>query len=530
KYGRRFLYDARLSSNGEASCSSCHVFGDLDSLAWDLGDPDGDVTSSPMHPSPAGAFAGNGGAGPNAFHPMKGPMTTQTLRGLQNAGGLHWRGDRTNGFFGVDSPYVKSPGADIGDERLNFDNFIVAFPGLLGSALPPTDPQLQDDMRALTDFALELVLPPNPVARLDGTLTSAEAAGRNLYFNRQGIDLVTTCNGCHTLDPANGFFGSGGQASFENETQNFKVAHLRNQYQKVGMFGHPNTPFFLFGDNAHKGDQIRGFGFLHDGSTDTLFRFFRATVFLFQNDTERRNVEAFMLAFPSDLAPIVGQQVTDDGTPSPDVAARIQLFRDRAAAPFVSKLLGGAVTECDLVVHGAVNGEARGYLYEPASDRFRPDRGAEALLTPAQMDAIADAAGKVLTYTCAPPGSGRRMAIDRDLDGVLDGDERAAGTDPVDPASVPGACANGLDDDGDGLVDLADPGCADATSATEAPQCSNGVDDDGDGLVDGDDPHCRSASDDRERMAAGCGLGGELALALAAWRAARRRRARRAAA
>src|SRR5690606_30533045 len=31
--GRPFLYDAAFtSSNGEASCSSCHVFGDLDSL------------------------------------------------------------------------------------------------------------------------------------------------------------------------------------------------------------------------------------------------------------------------------------------------------------------------------------------------------------------------------------------------------------------------------------------------------------------------------------------------------------------
>ena len=36
-----FLYDATLtSSNGEASCASCHVFGDIDSLAWDLGNPD----------------------------------------------------------------------------------------------------------------------------------------------------------------------------------------------------------------------------------------------------------------------------------------------------------------------------------------------------------------------------------------------------------------------------------------------------------------------------------------------------------
>jgi hypothetical protein len=36
-----------------------------------------------------------------------------------------------------------------------------------------------------------------------------------------------------------------------------------------------------------------------------------------------------------------------------------------------------------------------------------------------------------------PPGSGRRIGIDRDLDGALDGDERAAGSDPADPTSTP---------------------------------------------------------------------------------------------
>ena len=47
--GRQFLYDANLtSSNGEASCSSCHIFGDMDDLAWDLGDPDGDVRPTPI--------------------------------------------------------------------------------------------------------------------------------------------------------------------------------------------------------------------------------------------------------------------------------------------------------------------------------------------------------------------------------------------------------------------------------------------------------------------------------------------------
>jgi len=45
--------------------------------------------------------------------------------------------------------------------------------------------------------------------------------------------------------------------------------------------------------------------------------------------------------------------------------------------------------------------------------------------------------GKTITYTCAPPGAGHRIALDRDEDGYLDGDEVAAGSDPADAASVP---------------------------------------------------------------------------------------------
>src|SRR5581483_1890983 len=39
--GRRFLYDARFSSaHGDSACASCHIFGDFDGLAWDLGVPE----------------------------------------------------------------------------------------------------------------------------------------------------------------------------------------------------------------------------------------------------------------------------------------------------------------------------------------------------------------------------------------------------------------------------------------------------------------------------------------------------------
>jgi len=67
-------------------------------------------------------------------------------------------------------------------------------------------------------------------------------------------------------------------------------------------------------------------------------------------------------------------------------------------------------------------------------------------------------------------------------------------------------CSNGLDDDGDGLVDFPnDPGCANALDNDErgAPfECDNGLDDDGDGAIDfPDDSGCKSATDDSEFVA-----------------------------
>ena len=61
-----------------------------------------------------------------------------------------------------------------------------------------------------------------------------------------------------------------------------------------------------------------------------------------------------------------------------------------------------------------------------------------------------------LTYTCAPPGSGTRMGIDRDGDAQLDGlDNCAAASNPgqqnFDADPLGDACD--ADDDADGLLD-----------------------------------------------------------------------------
>jgi DNA-binding beta-propeller fold protein YncE len=463
--GRPLLYDAvATSGNGEAACASCHVFGDFDSLGWNLGNPDDLVTDNPQQVTipllPAGT-------GPD-FHPMKGPMTTQTLRGLSTHGGMHWRGDRTNGFFNpAPSPCLLATDGDC-DEQLSFDNFIVAFEALLGhDGLIATA-----DMQRFTDFALQLMTRPNPVAPIDGPPTAAQAAGA-AHYGTLPADAGVTCNACHVLDPAQGFFGSGGTQTFEGEPQVFKVAQLRNAYQKIGMFG-------LIGATAFQGDQVRGFGFLHDGAVDTLENFLDVGPFNL-NAGQIAELEQFMLAFPSDVSPIVGQQsLVGPEQPgsftSPGVNARLDTLNVRAGRPFDSAVLGGTVTECELIVKSVDGGVQRGWSRQQPTGFMRPDDGGadvdESILR-ARADPNGEGLG--LVYTCVMPGSGLRMGIDRDLDGALDGQDNC----PAWPnASGNGTCTAGDPAlTGDRCLTAADCGVAGVCSAAQE-------DTDGDGLGD----------------------------------------------
>ena len=411
--GRRFLYDAvASSSNGEASCSSCHVFGDFDSLAWDLGNPDDDQLPD------NNIFEFNLNC-PANFHPIKGPMTTQTLRGMANDGPMHWRGDRSG---------ANDPGGSALDENAAFNRFIGAFDTLLGRGAP--DPAFTTaDMQSFSDFILQVMLPPNPVRNLDNSLNADQANGRSIFTNTGRLsDTIRNCGGCHTLDPANGFFGTQGRMSFEGEVQCFKIPQLRNVYQKVGMFGmaansqikaSPNTQ----GPNEFgpMGPQVRGFGFLHDGSVDRLFHFHRAAVFDL-TETEALQMEQFMMAFDTNFAPIVGQQITLSSSSPAAVGQRIDLMIARAAQ-----------NECEVVVKGNLGGVHRGWVLQ-ANGMFKSDRAGDPLLTDAQLRSQAATAQQERTYTCVPVGSGSRIGIDRDLDGCLDFDDGA----PVDPTTCTG--------------------------------------------------------------------------------------------
>lgn len=466
--GRPVLYDAfSFSGNGEASCASCHIFGDMDDLAWDLGDPDGAVTTN-NQPAPAGGAE-------STFHPMKGPMTTQTLRGLATHGAMHWRGDRLDGIFGTD-PCAEPTGAAC-DEEHSFLNFRPAFEGLVGMDGMPTVQEMQD----FTDFVLQITLPPNPVRTLNNGLTGPQSVGAVVY-DAPNSDGDASCNDCHVLDEANGFFGTGGGQSFEGEPQNMKIPHLRNLYAKVGMFGMFVEPDLSVPNPS--GPQVRGFGFLHDGVVDTVQNFLSAIVFS-TDGTEEANLEQFMLAFPTDLAPAVGQQVTLRANNFGVVGGRIGNFRARAGGAFESLILGGTTTQCDLVVEGQVGGARRGWLYDPGTDLYTDDLGVT--IDEATLTAYATSDGP-LTFTCVPPGSGVRLAHNRDRDVWNDGVDNCPNAHNDLQTDTDGDLAGDAcdqDDDGDTLLDFYETNTGSFGGPFDAGTDPLLADTDGDGLDDG---------------------------------------------
>jgi hypothetical protein len=228
---------------------------------------------------PAGRHAGEA-AGPadpllQGYHPMKGPMMTQSLRGLPGTGLLHWRGDRAN-----------------------LAAFNPAFVSLLGRAAVLPD----SEMTAMSNFINPLVYPPNPNENLDRSMPDAplgqpSALRGQSFFMNTVVDGPLRCVSCHAMPT-----GTNGQvidAAALQASQDMKVPHLRNLYKKSG-----------FKDTTGVVNK-KGFGFTHNGSVDNLFDFLKFPGFNFGGDpvaanATRRDLEAFLLAFDTGLAPAVG--------------------------------------------------------------------------------------------------------------------------------------------------------------------------------------------------------------------------------
>jgi len=109
-----------------------------------------------------------------------------------------------------------------------------------------------------------------------------------------------------------------------------------------------------------------------------------------------------------------------------------------------------------------------------------------------------DGDGKI---DCADPDCTQTCQQNREICDNNKDDDGDGSIDCADPdcASFSGCgtgereiCTNGSDDDGDGFIDCADTDCASASNCTQLKEvCADGKDNDSDGLIDCVDPDCR---------------------------------------
>ncbi len=442
KNGRKHLYNTHKTSGlGHISCASCHVDARMDRLAWDLGDPAGTVKSLDGQNLgmnlPMPAF--------EPWHPMKGPMTTQTLQDIIGKEPLHWRGDRAS-----------------------LEEFNPAFEGLQGD-----DAQLTPkEMAELRSFLATLSFPPNPFRGLDNSLPKNLPLPGHYTTGRfgpagqplpngdatNGLKLfqpprllatgLFACSTCHTfpsglapsmqwtgtmwMDLPRGAKGESHHALAStdgNTNVSMKVPQLRNLYEKVGM-------------ELTQKESLSGFSFLHDGSVDSIARFVSEPVFLPASDQEVADLVALLLSFAGSELPrgvatelfsppgpdsldshaAVGQQVTVGSSgPTPAQLGRVLLFTALAERGQVG-----------LVVKGRQQGRVRGYTYA-GRGVFQSDRAQEKVNAYVLLDRAG--AGSELTYTVVPPGTQWRIGVDQDEDGTLDRDELDRGWRPDAPGN-----------------------------------------------------------------------------------------------
>jgi DNA-binding beta-propeller fold protein YncE len=439
--GRKHLYDAHATSGlGVTSCAACHVDARIDRLAWDLGDPTGEMKG--LEGLNLGAGIPEISNGFVDFHPMKGPMLTQTLQDIVGKEPFHWRGD-----------------------RLGLEEFNPAFEGLLGD-----DEQLSPaEMQEFEDFLATIAFPPNPFRTLENALAedvplpghfttgrfapagqplpNGDAANGRVLYAAPGINCIR----CHTLPTGMGpnatwngtefvplADGPNGEAQFVVHPpsfaieQNIKIPSLRNLPERVGFDGTQLA-------------SLAGFGFRHDGAIDSVARFVSRQLFAVTSDQDVADLVAFLLSLSGGIeaeGPIdeldqppgsdslsthaaVGRQVTFDGSANP------------AGMALLTALLAEAEQgDIGVVARLRIAGLDRG-LYYRGGGRFQSDRGAERFQVAVVLAGTSPTTP--LTITAVPPGSERRIGVNRDGDTAFDRDELDLGFDPADPGSRPKA-------------------------------------------------------------------------------------------
>lgn len=360
--GRKFLFDARLSGNGSASCASCHPDADLDGVAWDLGDPSGEMFYT------TGTNIGNPTVRVRELHPMKGPMMTQTLRGLKGMAPFHWRGDKHT-----------------------IQSFNPSYDKLLGGAQIAAD-----DMDALAAYLETLRHHPNPNRTLDDQLAATVTGGDVVRGRALFTSAVGECFECHAMPlTTNNNIDTPREIG---SPQPIKTPSLRTVYQRT--YFNP-TP----GQTSRSGYGLNAIG--------TGFRLPTAHPYVldsFATQADLKDVADFVLSIETGTAPAVGQALTVRGSTTAD-GARLGILEAQAAAG-----------KADLVGRGVFGGRARSFRFDAQTQTYEPDAAGEPRLARAALLA-ALRPDDSLTFLGVAPGDGMRLGIDRDENGTADQDE-----------------------------------------------------------------------------------------------------------
>ncbi len=196
-----------------------------------------------------------------------------------------------------------------------------------------------------------------------------------------------------------------------------KVVQLRDLYRKNGFV-------------REIAKSRAGFGVFHNGS-ETLAGFMEQFQKFPNTLQDLSDLIAFLMSFSGSDLPVgndewlleppgplskdthaaVGKQITFDTSNRQDVTAigfltSFQNFADNGKVGLIAK--------------GRRNGENRGWVYVGAG-QYQSDRTGETIGTVTLRTGAAD--GSEITFTVVPKGTETRLGIDRDLDGVLDGEE-----------------------------------------------------------------------------------------------------------
>jgi len=378
----------------------------------------------------------------NHFHPMKGPMVTQTLQDIIGHEPFHWRGDR-DGLEDFNPTFQNLQGADrqlSKDEMGQFKAFLasITFP-------PNRHRTLSNSFPATLKLKGHLALGHGQLARGAQLPDGHPADGMDQFstFSAQG------CISCHTLPAGigtdmqfiNGRWrsvptGTNGQhnsamiVTRRDDLLPFKIPQLRSLSDKIG--------FDLAGNKSHA-----GFGFFHDGRVDTLTRFLQDG-FDFRDDQQTADMIAFLLCLPGSGLPNPGFLDINraPGEPSQDVPAgvgrQVAVF-SKTSPTLVLQMLAlarSSTSRVDLIVKSFQSDASHGWLFDRATGQFLTDL-ANQRISIANLAQLASP-DSPLIYTLVPQGTGIRLGIDRDGDGFPDQTEIESGSNPSSPFSVPG--------------------------------------------------------------------------------------------